>query len=228
MKSIGLICVNYGRPKILELWCKQIQRLRSDNGLYFPVAVVSDESDAVICNRNYITHIVHENNPVTSKFNRAFRFMQSIGVDYVMVLGSDDIVSTKYIQDTMVQMEKGIDLIGTNTIYFYCGQGSERGKLVKLDTPIMKGIGKTVSKRILDQCNWTLWNEAKNWGMDAIATKTIMSYNPSKSVIDGVVVDVKTKENLNSFRVFRNRPEVDNKLFLDVLSKEELEILNTL
>lgn len=228
MKTIGLITVNYGRPKVLELWLAQIQRLRRELDNYIPAVVVSDDADASLCNKYHVVHITHPNRPVTDKWNRAMRYMHSEGTDYAMILGSDDIISTEFIQNTLAQMELGIDLIGTETIYFYCGQGVDRGKLVRLESPVLKGIGKTVSSRILNQCNWTLWNEEKNWGMDAIATKTIMAYNPSKAVIEGMVCDVKTKENLNSFNVFKNRPQVDNKLFLDILSKEELEILNSL
>ncbi len=228
MKSLGIITVNYKRPQILRLWCAQIKRIRKELGMYIPAVVVSEASDVDICSQYGVMQIAHENNPVTAKFNRAFQYMKNIDVDYVMILGSDDIVSTDFVSRTMVQMELGIGLIGTETIYFYCGQGTDRGKLVKLESPILKGIGKTVSKRILDQCDWRLWNVEKNWGMDAIATKTIMAYNPSKAVIEGIVVDVKTKENLNSFRVFRNRPEVPNGLFFNILSEEEQKILNSL
>jgi glycosyltransferase involved in cell wall biosynthesis len=228
MKSLGIITINQGRKKILSLWLAQIQRLRRETQCYIPAVVVSDDTDEALCHSYHVVHIPHNNFPVTAKWNRALKYMRSEGVDYIQILGSDDIVSTMYIQKTLERMEQGIDLIGTETIYFYCGQGAERGKLVKLDTPILKGIGKTVSKRILDQCDWMLWNVEKNWGMDAIATKTIMAYNPSKAVIEGIVVDVKTKENLNSFRVFRNRQEVDNGLFFNILSEEEKLILNSL
>jgi hypothetical protein len=228
MKTLGIITINSGRKKILSLWLAQIQRLRRETQCFIPACVCSDEDDKSLCQSMDVNHRTRPNNPVSDKFNHAMYYMRDIGVDAVCVMGSDDLMSTEYYLKTWDEVQKGIDLIGTNTIYFYCGQGSDRGKLVKLDTPILKGIGKTVSSRILNQCNWTLWNEEKNWGMDAIATRTIMSYNPSKAVIEGIVVDVKTKENLNSFRVFRNRPEVDNRLFLDILSEEEKLILNSL
>lgn len=227
-KTLGIITVNHGRPKILSLWLNQIQRLRRETQCFIPACVCSEKEDWELCRSMNVQHIARPNKPVSSKFNHAMSYMGDLGIDAVCIMGSDDIISTEYYLKTWDEVQKDIDLIGTNTIYFYCGQGVDRGKLVRLESPALKGIGKTVSSRILNQCNWTLWNEDKNWGMDAIANKTIMAYNPSKAVIEGMVCDVKTKENLNSFNVFKNRPQVDNKLFLDILSKEELEILNSL
>jgi ribosomal protein S13 len=157
------------------------------------------------------------------------KYMQTIGADYVMILGSDDIISTEYFRKTLTEMEKDIDLICTNVIYFYCGQGQDRGKLVKLDSLPIKGIGKTVSKKVLDQCDWTLWNEDKSWGMDAIASKTIAKYAQTKSVIEDVIVDVKTRVNLNSYRIWGRRlPQIDPQIFYNILGEEEKQILFSL
>jgi len=228
MKTLGIITINHNRPQVLSLWCAQIRRLRQELNAYVPAVVVSEASDNDICLKYAVWHIASENRPVTSKFNRAFAYMKSLDVDYVLITGSDDIVSTEFVQNTVAQMELGIDLIGTNTIYFYCGQGIDRGTLTRLDSPILKGIGKTVSKKVLDQCDWVLWNEDKNWGMDSIASKTIAKYAKTKAVIGGMVVDIKTKQNLNSFNVFKKYPKVAPQEFYNILSGEEITILNSL
>jgi ribosomal protein S13 len=190
--------------------------------------VVSDEGDACICSQYGVWHIVQQNYPVTSKFNTAMKYMQSIGVDAVMIIGSDDVISTNFYRKTLEQVEKGVDLIGVQNAYFFCGQGLDRGKLVKLEGRNILGIGKTVSKRILDLADWTLWRNDKNWGMDAMAQQEIDKYNPTKVIIDEIIVDVKTKDNLNSFNVFKRRPQMDNSIFFNILSEEEKEILRTL
>jgi len=69
----------------------------------------------------------------------------------------------------------------------------------------------------------------KNWGMDAIASKTLAKYTETRAMVEGMIVDVKTDKNLNSFRIWSKRlPEVDPQEFYRILSKEELEILNSL
>ena len=231
-KSLGIITINHKRPQVLALWCAQIKRLRSELGCAIPAVVVSEEEDKTICSRYQVAHITQENKPVTAKFNRAFWFMRDVGVDYVTILGSDDIISTQFGRDTKVLMETGIDLIGVWSFYFYCGHGVDRGKLVRLERANSRtflGIGRTVSKRVLDQCDWTLWDVEKNWAMDAIASKNLAKYAVTKAKVEGMIVDVKTNDNLNSFRIWSKRlPEVNPQEFYDILSEEELEILKSL
>jgi hypothetical protein len=238
--TLGIITINNLRPQVLKLWCSQIKRLREQLTTYIPAVVVSGEEDWAICNNYKVWHITQQNNPATAKWNTAMRYMRDQGVDNVMITGSDDIISTRFYQSTLEQVEKGIDLIGISSLYFYAGDGKDRGKLVKLSptdphsTRIL-GTGKTVSKKILDQCNWTLWNPERkpewnrNWGMDAIAQKTIDRYDHTKVIIDEMLCDVKTKVNLNSFNVWGKRlPQVSPTEFYKILSEEELQILNSL
>lgn len=226
MSSLGIITINHNRPQILKLWTCQIKRLREQLGMFIPAVVVSGEEDKSICNQYHVFHITQQNNPATEKWNKALSYMRTMGVDYVMILGSDDIISTEFVRKTMTEMAKNIDYIGCTVFYFFCGQGLDRGKLVKLDTPQTKGIGRTVSKRVLDLCDWRLWDVEKNWGMDAIATKNILKCNPTKAIIEDIIVDVKTKDNLNSFKLWSKRlPQVDSNLFYNILSEEEKQIL---
>ena len=230
MKQIGIITINHGRPNVLSLWCAQIRRLREELEMYVPAVVVSDECDKNLCAHYGVWHITRPNikSEVSFKWNVGLEYMRQMGMDAVMILGSDDVISTGFFKKIQEQVDKGIDLVGTNTAYFYCGQGRDRGKLVKLEGRALLGIGKTVSKRILDKAEWRLWRVPKNWGMDAMAQKEIVQHSPSKAVIEDIIVDVKTRENLNSFNVFKNRKQVEPKVFYDILSEEELQIVKSL
>jgi len=224
--TLGIITISHNRPQILKLWVCQIKRLRNELDMFIPAVVVSDEADKSICNEYHVFHITQQNNPATEKFNRAFKYMQSIGVDAVMILGSDDIISSGFYRKTLTELDNGADYVGTRVFYFYCGQGLDRGKMVKLDSPQTKGIGRTVTKAILDQCDWRLWNKPKNWGMDAIATKNIVKYAKKKAIIEDIIVDVKTRVNLNSFKIWGQRlPQVPPETFYNILSEEEKQIL---
>jgi len=236
--NTGIITISHNRPNVLRLWCAQIKRLRERLETYIPAVVVSDEADKCICNEYKVWHITQQNDPATEKFNRAFKYMQSQNVDAVMTLGSDDIISCGFYTKTLAELDKGADYVGTRVFYFYCGQGLERGKMVKLDTPQTKGIGRTVTKVILDQCDWRLWwddkwdnpdykgKKERNSGMDAVATYNIVKYAKKKAIIEDIIVDVKTRQNLNSFKIWSKRlPQVDPQMFYDVISEEEKQIL---
>ncbi len=230
MKTVGILTINFGRQKVLNLWCAQIKRIRRELDMFIPAVVVSEEEDKWLCSQYGIWHITHPNNKtkVTEKWNIAMKYMQSIGMDAVTILGSDDIISTEFYSKVFEEINRGTDLVGVTNAYFFCGQGVDRGKLVKLQGRAMLGIGKTVSKRVLDEADWFLWRKEKGWGMDAMAQQEIDKHNPTKAIIDEIIVDVKTRENLNSFKVFKNRQQVDSNIFLNILSEEEKQILKTL
>jgi hypothetical protein len=229
--TLGFFTINNARPQVLQMWLSQITRLRTTFDTYFPAVVTSGAEDRAMCQAYHVHHYTMENKPVTRKWNKSLEYLRTIGCDYCMVLGSDDFIDHELISNTVIQMKRGYDVIGVTTLYFYCAQGIDRGKLSRLDRPSSTtylGVAKTISSKVLDQCDWKPWNEDKNWGMDSIASKTIKQYAKTYAMVEGMVVDVKTKQNMNSFNVFKRYPKVAPQEFYNILSGEEITILNSL
>jgi hypothetical protein len=222
----GICTINHLRPRVFELWCAQIKRLRYDFDCYIPAVCVADMDEKETCDRYNIVHFFSANYPVSIKWNIGFKYFWSLGCDYVMILGSDNIISTQLMRNVVEQMEKGISLIGIDCIYFYAGDGKDRGKLIKMQTKQILGVAKTISKDVLDAVAWKPFPQEKNWGIDAICSKTIAPYVTTKSIIEGLCVDVKTRDNLNKFSCFGNRYEIINPdVFYNILSEEEKTLL---
>lgn len=227
--SFGIVTINNGRPKVLELWCAQINRLRTDLKAFIPAVVVSGAEDEAICTKYSIRHITQKNVPVTAKWNTAFRYMRWLEVDYTIILGSDDIMATDLLIAEIKQMNRGISLIGVEKIYFYAGDGAYKGQMTSITGRKILAPAKVISKKVLDNIDWVVCPTEKNWGMDAIMDKTIRHFVGScMAVVDGMVVDVKTKVNLNSFRVFARRQTENPQEFYKILSEKELELLKKL
>jgi hypothetical protein len=229
--SLGIIAPNFGRPKILSLFGASIQRLRRELDIYIPVCIISGAEDKPICDKYFLTHIIQENKPVTSKFNRGMAYMKSIGIDYVLVSGSDDLFSTDTIRRIMEEAEKGFDLIGLLDIYFYAGDGQYKGQLRHLTHKRILGVGKTISARVLDKVDWRPWQKEKNWAMDALLTQSIMPHVKSISALsDTFVCDCKTCDNINKsgFWMTKLKEKIDPVKLYEKLSNEELQILKTL
>jgi hypothetical protein len=74
------------------------------------------------------------------------------------------------------------------------------------------------------------WNADKNWGMDGLSMKRIRPYITTQSVVEGMVVDVKSSINLNHFSFWNSKVKEPTpaKVFYDTLSDEELEILKSI
>jgi glycosyltransferase involved in cell wall biosynthesis len=74
MPNIGIVTINYNRPRILDLWLASIDRLRKAVG-WFPAVVVSERADADACGDHGVHHIYQENEPVSFKWNTGVQWL---------------------------------------------------------------------------------------------------------------------------------------------------------
>jgi len=228
----GIITINHGRPAILHLWCASIKRLRKETGIDFPVVCVSESEDEQRCAEYGITHITADNSLGSEKWNLGVARLRELDIDFMVVTGSDDIFSTQTLVDLMTAMEQGYDMIGFHKVYIYCVEGRWQGQVRLVTTRTVLGVGKTLSKRVLEKVNWQPWTYAtpRRWGMDAILSRNTNQYCQSRLIIDGVIVDCKTSQSLNKFSMFvHNRRSVnaDRNIFMNILGEEERMILRT-
>jgi len=229
MASFGILTISYQRTKVLELFLASIQRLRKELGVDFPCVVVGDAEHASLCERSKVHHITQENHPASRKFNTGIDYLMSLGVDYCIILGSDDICNAELLRNLIVDMDKGIDLISINTVYFYAGDGKYKGQLIRIVTTQLLGVARCISANIIRQAG-TLWTRDKSWGMDGDCLRNILPYVKTKTLVQGICVDVKTNANLNKFSFWRGQvgDRRDPQEFYEFLSEEEKIILNEL
>ena len=226
----GVVTINNGRPKVFKLFCASMKRLRTQVGINFPVVCVSGIEDRNTCDEYGIGHIVQANQPVSRKWDTATRYMKGLGVNYVLILGSDDILSTSLLKSLISEMNKGISLIGIKELYFYGTENKFKGKLLYLKLTSLAGVCRTIHRSILDKVDWAICNADKGWGMDGLIMKRIRPHITTQSVVEGMVVDVKSDVNLNRFSYWQSkiRQETPATVFYEMLSEEELEILKTI
>ena len=228
--KFGIVTINYNRRLVLELFLASIDRLRALVG-FFPVVCVSEEEDLHACQSHNVVHLTRMNKPVTEKWQKGFRYFQNeVKPDYVIIVGSDDIISNYLMLKLIEAMDKGYDLIGIREIYFYGGHGQHRGKLIHISRPQMLGVCKTISKRVLDQIDWKPFPKRLNSSMDGLCARTIQPYVKSQSIVQGMVTDVKSSVNLNRIDGWLKRAndKCSPELFYNYLSEKELEILKML
>jgi len=156
--------------------------------------------------------------------------MKQLQLDYIMVLGSDDILSTSLLKSLISEMNKGISLIGIKELYFYGTEKQFKGKLLYIRLTTLAGVCRTIHKSILDKVDWMPWNADKGWGMDGLMMKRIRPHITTQSVVEGMVVDVKSSCNLNHFSYWQSKVKEPTPatVFYETLSDEELEILRTI
>ena len=230
MAKFGIVVINHERRMVLELFLASIERLRALAG-DFPVVCVSGEEDKRMCERANVIHLSRANKPVTEKWNKGFRYLHNeCNVEYGMIVGSDDIISSALMQNLIDAMEKDYDLIGIRQIYFYGASGQHRGKLIHISRPHMLGVCRTIHARVLDKIDWKPFPKRLNSSMDGLCMRTIKPFVRSQICVEGMCTDVKTNHNLNrmEFWVNKVKERTPPKLFYDYLSEKELSLLKKL
>jgi glycosyltransferase involved in cell wall biosynthesis len=224
--NFGIVTISNGRPKVLELFLASMRRLRKELDMFIPVVVVGDAEHQSLCEAYYVIHITQQNHPASRKWNTGVEYLMGQGVQYITILGSDDIASTDLVRNLIKAMEQDIDLISVSTIYFYAGDGRFKGTLKKLVTKQLLGVCRTIHRRVIDKTG-KLWTRDRSWGMDGDCYRNISPHVQTRAIVQGVVVDVKSSENLNKFSFWQSKiPEncpVDT--FYNILSDEEKQIL---
>lgn len=224
--SFAVITANFRRPKIFALWCASMDRLRAECG-DFPVIVASGQEDKAICQRHNIQHITIPNFPVARKFRTALSLAKTYNVDYVMTVGSDDIISTETMKEFISKMDENYDVILLQDIFFYGNFAQYKDVLVHYHTEKPMGLCRTVHKRVLDEIGWNMWPQNINRGLDFLARKTIEpKVKTTFTVKDAKVFDVKSEININRFSCWERKcPRIDSNVFFDILSEREKELL---
>jgi hypothetical protein len=230
MKTFNIICPNHRRPEILRLWCAGIKRLREELNYDFGAVVVSGAEDEELCHSYNVWHETMPNRPITAKFNRACLIGKKERPDYTIITGSDNLISTSTLKCIITEMEKGYDLIGVDSIYFYDSDGGTRGTLTHLHGKRIMGVGKCISSKVMDKVDWMPWSIPRNWGMDWVASQTIMPHVETAKVLEGQkVFDIKSQENINKFRTFPSRLEkCDPQILFDCIGEEEAKLIKGL
>jgi len=229
MNNFGIVTINYKRPQIFELWVASIRRLRTLVG-FFPVVCVSELEDQNMCLRNDIHFIRRQNKPVSRKWNVGLQWLETQGVDYAMIVGSDDIISDDLLISLIRGMDKGSDLIGIKDIYFFGTVGVFKNHLYYIKREHFLGVCKTIHRRVLDEVGWQPFTQDRNFGIDGMASRAIAPYVKSSFTADGACVDVKGAESMNriNFWAQKIKKPCDRTIFFNFLSDDEKKILNNI
>jgi glycosyltransferase involved in cell wall biosynthesis len=228
MKTLGIMSISYKRPQVLELFCASIQRIKTEMDMFIPCVIVGDAEHYEICSKYQIHFIAQENHPATAKWNRGVDYLMGLGLDYVCILGSDDLCDTTLMKNLFSEMQNGTELIGVSSIYFYSADGRYRTKMRWLNSPKqILGVARCISKEIIYKAGGVLWNKNSSWGMDGICLKNILPHVKTVKIVQGDVFDVKTCESLNKATMWLSKLSIeeDPRKFWSILSEEELQIL---
>lgn len=217
------------RPEITELCFMGINRLRKHPDYDVQALAVISEPDMIsLCNQYGIKWLMHENLPLGKKKNAGLIAAASYDFDYLMEIGSDDLITDDLLTQYLDYIGK-YDFFGISDAAYI---ESENGSCRRLTTnKSTYGAGRMISRKVLDAMCWRLWNDNLNRGLDNDSVRSIESkgfkfYRVPAGNAPGVI-DVKSDQNIWKFNYFLGEPyNID--CILPLLSKCEVNKLNSL
>lgn len=150
--NILLFLAVWKRPEITELCFMGLQRLMRHKGVK-AFAVISEKEMIPLCEKYGIMYYEHENLPLGRKKNVGLEQAMKLDFDYMIELGSDDLIFDEVLESYRPHMERGEDFFGSNQMIFvdaingdcrhYTAQEAQYG--------FGWGLGRCFSRKLLNQ-----------------------------------------------------------------------------
>jgi hypothetical protein len=224
--KIAIVTAVWRRHDIFELFAKGIHELEKIKGVELITIVAGSErelSKRLVEKHNFL-YIEIPNQPLAEKVNAPLLLAKDLNVDYVLCLGSDDIIHPDLMLKYIELMKQGLDFIGVLDFYFYdtntkkCAYwGGYRGQNRSNHTC---GAGRILSKRLLNLWGWHVWeNKQSNMLDNSMQDKLINT--PHSSCIFFLkdyglfALDIKSSVNMTQFKLWDNTKYIEKNIIFD-------------
>lgn len=151
------------RPEITELCFMGLKRLMKYKPEKFQCsafAVISEESMIPLCEKYDIEFLMYNNDPVGMKKNAGLSKVLEKDFDYVIELGSDDLILNEVLDLYLPHMKKGEDFFGCkNLLMIDATDGNARQWFY--DPDLVQGLGRCMSKKLLMEFTDCVWVKMK-------------------------------------------------------------------
>lgn len=210
MKVMIFLCA-WKRPEITKACYKGIHRIKktfAKNGVEADVFVtVSEDYHAELAEQNGFKWIMTDNSPVGQKHHNGLMAAMIEDWDYIMQLGSDDLISDHYIDECCKELGKH-HVLGSNYYYFYDIANKEVASIMmKGNAP--GGAGRFVRRDIIQACidrKGFFWQRHLNKGLDRSSWKAMCWANKDLTwktleFNEPILVDIKSKDSMNNYEI---------------------------
>jgi glycosyltransferase involved in cell wall biosynthesis len=224
MIKIAVVSMVWKRPEIFELFAQGIKAwvIPPDFKLSVFIAGSEGRTSRAMVEKHGFQYLEAPNQPLAQKANRSISMAK--GHDYVICMGSDDILHPDTFTTYCNIMRKGVDFIGVQDFYFYdttTGKASYWGGY-KEPYRIGRtcGAGRVLSKRILDLWKWHVWEVKHNHILDNSMDEKLKHMEHKSCIFklkdyDLFAADVKSTTNMTPFELWPNSKYINPKILTD-------------
>lgn len=234
IKIIVLTCT-WKRPEITTMFVESlllVQEQTKNIFEYTNIVIDSEESNYGVFKDKIddFQYYNFKNQPLSDKWNYGSMLLKNHDFDYVLLIGSDDLIDVKFMMEYFVRMKNGSDYIGILDMYIY---DLFRSKLFYWDGYRQMsgrqgetiGLGRCLSKRIVEILDYQLWSYGLNMGLDGSLNKKLNKIPQLERSIfkledtNSFACDIKGDLNITKLKRITNLVEIDDKKIISKVSK---------
>ena len=236
--KLAIITAMHGRPEVTKAFCMASARIKKDTGVEtFSAVTRNDNVNIGLCEQYGIRYTEQRNDPLGLKWNQSLWFAnQESDFTHIVILGSDDIASTTFIEHQLTLEE--YDLAGVNDLWFW-GMNPKRDGYKKFGYFRNKingllGVGRLVGRNLLEMLGGSPWESSLNVGLDRSLIDKVrpLSENTLEySLLDEdlFIVDIKRDLNVSSMAPALRTMEIQDVDSINkYLPEDEVEYLKSL
>ena len=215
--KILITCAVWKRPEVFQLMTAGLQRMRrimDTLGVESQVLFVLDETDEENCRHVFnlqqtdcnilFTHISNDM-PLGERMNRMMFDCDGMDYDYMMQMGSDDLITDAGVLSLMGYAFEGCPFFGFNQIYFVNPQ-TEKMKPIRTSNTF--GAGRMIYRELVEKTH-VLWDANQRSGLDNMMQANVYGATNTMPVVVNTwrpqVFDIKSDVNINKYGKIANQ-----------------------
>jgi hypothetical protein len=196
---IALITTIWKRHELTEIVFKYYKEIAKKYDLIL-IAAGSEGEESRKAAKGW-KYIEVDNYPLTYKHNALLSEARNYNPDGVILIGSDDLIAKEQFDLYFSFTPDESKYIGFSSCYFYDTEEKQMRYFKGYGQTI--GAGRYFSKKVLDKCDWQLWEGEQNKSLDANCKRRLASLGiQEEKITGGCIIDIKHEANLTNIKAF--------------------------
>jgi len=200
------------RPEIFKICLAGIKRLVNHDKKRFnirPFFMVSESWAAAELIKLKYDFVYVTNDPLGAKKNAGIKYaLENYQFDYIMEIGSDDLLTSGYLDLIEPLLLEGIQQLHPSSVYF---ADARNGEVAFWETNKVLGAGRCISRKAIETVTrrTTLWEPQGRRGMDTYSWRQLQNVGIGNHLIntrDVYALDIKSDVNINQMSAFLPSP----------------------
>lgn len=189
----------YKRTEVTRMCFEAIKLLTTPVQVF---CVCSCDEDIALCEEYGFDYCVCDNEPLGRKMNFGLKFLKDKRFQYMMQLGSDDIITDDIFNLYKGCFDEGMMYFGIKD-YYMVDMDGERCKYWENDVNHPIGAGRVMHKSVLQAMGYELYPEYAMRGLDTHSDINLKKKGFTCKIIPTekypYVIDIKSDENIHSY-----------------------------